>query len=80
MPDPTHEYNRIVLEGDVPTPINPPSGCHFHPRCPVAEAICSKEEPGVTDAGGGHTFCCHVVARDFPESATTPVHDPHPIT
>ncbi len=76
--DPTREGNRIVLEGDVPSPINPPSGCHFHPRCRFAEEICSHEEPGITDAGDGHTFCCHVAAREFPESATTEVTDPFP--
>ncbi len=70
--DPTRERNRIVLEGDVPTPINPPSGCHFHPRCAFAEDICKQVAPGTTDAGGGHTFRCHVAARDFPDSATTP--------
>ena len=80
IPDPTRERKRIVLEGDVPTPINPPSGCHFHPRCPVAEAVCSAEAPGLTDAGNGHTFRCHVAARDFPESATTEVVDPYPMS
>ena len=70
--DPTRERSRIVLEGDVPTPINPPSGCHFHPRCRFAEEICSKANPGITDAGDGHTFRCHVAAREFPESATQP--------
>jgi oligopeptide transport system ATP-binding protein len=80
VPDPTHERNRIVLEGDVPTPINPPSGCHFHPRCQFAEEICSQKAPGVTDAGDGHTFRCHVAARDFPESATTEMVDPNPLT
>jgi oligopeptide/dipeptide ABC transporter ATP-binding protein len=73
--DPTRERSRIVLEGDVPTPINPPSGCHFHPRCRYAEDICKQLAPGVTDAGDGHIFRCHVAARDFPESATTPVED-----
>jgi oligopeptide/dipeptide ABC transporter ATP-binding protein len=73
--DPTRERSRIVLEGDVPTPINPPSGCHFHPRCQYAEDICKQVAPGVTDAGDGHTFRCHVAAREFPESATTPVED-----
>jgi len=79
VPDPTHERSRIVLEGDVPTPINPPPGCHFHPRCRFAEEICRRDPPGVTDAGNGHTFCCHVAAREFPESATTPVVDPYPL-
>ena len=79
QPDPTRERNRIVLEGDVPTPINPPSGCHFHPRCQYAEQICKDMAPGITDAGGGHTFRCHVAAREFPASATTEVTDPNPI-
>jgi len=78
VPDPTHKRSRIMLEGDVPTPINPPSGCHFHPRCRLCEEVCKQEPPGVTDAGGGHTFRCHVAARDFPEDATTPVEDPYP--
>jgi oligopeptide transport system ATP-binding protein len=72
VPDPTRPRTRIVLEGDVPSPIHPPSGCRFHPRCRYAETICSAENPGVTDAGGGHTFRCHVVAREFPASATRP--------
>ncbi|MHC4960248.1 MAG: ABC transporter ATP-binding protein [Planctomycetota bacterium] len=78
VPDPTHKRSRIVLEGDVPTPINPPSGCHFHPRCQFAEEICSQQPPGVTDAGDGHTFRCHVAAREFPESATQELVDPNP--
>jgi len=78
--DPTHERKRIVLEGDVPTPINPPSGCHFHPRCPLAEEMCSQEVPGTTQAGKGHTFRCHVAAREFPTDATTPVEDPYPVS
>ena len=72
--DPTRERSRIVLEGDVPTPINPPSGCHFHPRCRYAEPVCSEMVPGTTDVGGGHTFRCHVAAREFAASATTGVH------
>jgi oligopeptide/dipeptide ABC transporter ATP-binding protein len=79
VPDPTRQRSRIVLEGDVPTPINPPSGCHFHPRCRFAEDVCRKDAPGTTDAGGGHTFRCHVAARGFPESATRPVVDPNPV-
>ena len=71
--DPTRARKRIVLSGDVPTPINPPKGCHFHPRCHLAEEICREMIPGTTDAGGGHTFRCHVAARDFPGSATTGV-------
>jgi len=79
VPDPTRERSRIVLEGDVPSPINPPSGCHFHPRCSYAEEICRTTAPGTTVAGGGHTFRCHVAARDFPASATTELEDPQPV-
>jgi len=79
VPDPTRQRTRIVLEGDVPTPVNPPSGCHFHPRCRYAEEVCKRDAPGITDAGEGHTFRCHVAARNFPESATQPVEDPNPL-
>ncbi len=50
---------RIVLQGDVPSPINPPSGCRFHPRCRYATEICSAEEPQLIDHGGGHVAACH---------------------
>ena len=52
---------RIVLHGDVPSPISPPSGCPFHPRCPVADARCSTEVPELTDHGGGHHAACHLI-------------------
>ena len=51
---------RVVLEGDVPSPINPPPGCRFHTRCPVAVDVCSQERPEWRDAGGGHWVACHL--------------------
>lgn len=61
IPDPKVEKKRqrIILTGDVPSPINPPSGCHFHTRCSLAQQICSEQDPEWRDAGGGHFVACH---------------------
>ncbi len=56
--------DRIILEGDVPSPINPPSGCHFHPRCRYAiKGLCEKEEPPFKDYGSGHFVACWLIER-----------------
>jgi len=58
--DPDKQRKMTVLKGDVPSPINPPSGCSFHPRCPIAVEKCSSVEPELRDAGGGHLVSCHL--------------------
>jgi oligopeptide transport system ATP-binding protein len=58
IPNPNLKRERIILQGDVPSPINPPSGCHFHPRCPVAKEECSKETPSLTEIDSGHWLRC----------------------
>jgi len=61
VPDPEAVSNRIALKGDLPSPANPPSGCAFHPRCPVAVEVCPRLEPRLLDSGGGHLASCHLV-------------------
>jgi oligopeptide transport system ATP-binding protein len=60
IPDPIAERTRmrIVLKGEVPSPVNPPSGCHFHPRCHLAIADCSVAKPPLRDVGNGHFVAC----------------------
>ncbi|TMA13257.1 MAG: ATP-binding cassette domain-containing protein, partial [Deltaproteobacteria bacterium] len=60
MPDPDHKKERIILQGDVPSPVNPPTGCSFHPRCPYREEICDKVEPRLEFTTDGHGVSCHV--------------------
>jgi peptide/nickel transport system ATP-binding protein/oligopeptide transport system ATP-binding protein len=58
VPDPTLKRERILLPGDVPSPVNPPSGCRFHPRCPVAMEHCSREEPVFKEVSPDHWVSC----------------------
>ncbi|MBE7560531.1 ATP-binding cassette domain-containing protein [bacterium] len=60
IPDPTQRRKRMLLEGDVPSPANPPSGCHFHPRCPFVMPQCKTVDPVLKDHGGGHFAACHL--------------------
>ena len=60
VPDPTAQSRRIILQGDVPSPINPPRGCHFHTRCRYAEPRCRVETPAMREVATGHTVACHL--------------------
>ncbi|MBQ3371096.1 MAG: ATP-binding cassette domain-containing protein [Mogibacterium sp.] len=65
IPDPvvTRSRERLILEGDIPSPINPPSGCKFHTRCPYATERCKQETPVFKDYGGGHFAACHLLEK-----------------
>jgi peptide/nickel transport system ATP-binding protein len=60
IPDTDRKKERVILEGDVPSPVNPPSGCTFHPRCAYREALCSQTEPPLDFSADGHGVACHV--------------------
>ncbi len=66
IPDPkvAKSRQRIILEGDVPSPIDPPPGCRFRGRCPYAMDICGQEDPKLVDVGGGHQVACYLVNKD----------------
>ena len=60
MPDPDLKKERIILEGDIPSPANPPAGCKFHTRCKHCMDCCKEVAPEMKDVGGGHCVCCHL--------------------
>src|SRR5258706_11168905 len=65
LPDPDHKRTRIILQGDVPSPLNPPSGCRFHPRSPVAiQRLCNVQTPKMIDYGG-QTVSCEALANQM---------------
>lgn len=62
LPDPEHRLPPVVISGEVPSPIDPPSGCHFHTRCPLAIEVCASVRPDMTHFGPSHLAACHVAA------------------
>lgn len=60
VPDPKITKDRIILKGDVPSPINPPPGCAFHPRCAYRKEVCDKDEPKIKAVGDDHSVACHL--------------------
>jgi len=64
VPDPEIKIGEIPIKGEIPSPINIPPGCRFHPRCPFAKPICQKEEPEFKEIEPGHFIACHLYDSD----------------
>ena len=69
--DPRSRRERLVIEGDVPSPMNPPPGCHFHTRCRYAVACCKTEDPPLQEVGSGHFVACHLRTKETLLQATS---------
>ncbi len=63
IPDPTRRRTQSLPQGEIPSPINPPTGCHFHPRCQYAEEICERDEPELREFAKDHTVACHFAEK-----------------
>jgi oligopeptide transport system ATP-binding protein len=61
VPQPGAKRSRVILQGDVPSPLAPPPGCHFHPRCPIAQrGLCDQKVPALRELAPGHQVACHL--------------------
>ncbi len=76
VPDPTRQLRPVPLAGEIPSPLDPPPGCHFHPRCPAALEVCSRVEPSLQGYAPGRAVACHVAARRL--GLPNPIDDAHP--
>ncbi|MGG1680072.1 oligopeptide/dipeptide ABC transporter ATP-binding protein, partial [Neobacillus sp. NRS-1170] len=65
VPNPTYSREKVILKGDVPSPIDPPSGCRFHTRCPFATERCKMEEPALREINKNHYVSCHFAEQLF---------------
>lgn len=74
-PDPRRRQKRIVLTGDVPSPLNPPPGCHFHPRCPARFGPCDKVAPKSVEVSSGHGVSCHLFDPTYEDKIPTEIKD-----
>lgn len=71
VPDPTSKRSEVVIKGEIPSPINPPPGCKFNTRCPIAEEICREKEPPLVDYGDDHYAACHLIGKPAWEKYTS---------
>ena len=78
IPDPSVKMNRIILEGDIPSPANPPSGCKFHTRCSKCMGVCASQQPRYVEAEPGHHVACHLYDPDIMDHGD--VYDLNPYT